>query len=224
MDVATTATTIVQIGTAINGVILLALGTSFAVILAKAFGGRELSYKGMKVPVDRTWVLLAVLTLVHTFFAWLLLRTVGSFLNCASMDQAAQVWIDLTQRDAISDRLAFFQMVERARLEGWEVVGILFLISDVAMLDLFNDPALVVQVAAAALMCLAVLRLFHSTFWLKLETTLAAIALVAANVIIVSAWALAVSDISRSSAGVGTAIGSGTYEWLHPSGLPSCAN
>lgn len=182
----------ISAATQINHFLVLGGVAALAVILAKLFIRNEagtVKFAGVEIPLNHAWVAMALLTLAHAYYSWLMLVGVARILYCQDPTLSLAAWMKLTE-DADKLRV-MYQMSERHPM-GWLPV------SNPWKLD-WNDPLLIMHVLLVVGVFFATIRWFRTTSWpLRILTTVAGMLLVTANWYVGSQWALLASDLART--------------------------
>ena len=152
-----------------------------------------------RIPLNRMWIVLVVLTVLHLYYATQLIVIVSGILDCKDAGLAMNAWTGLTG-DA-SDRRLFFKMSERLPVDFG------FIPLSVPFRSARFDPLMAMHTALALLIFFATLRWrrthrpgkrFVRSYLVPRGSSLAiAIVLVGTNWIIGSQWALLASDLPR---------------------------
>jgi len=185
---------LISAATQVNYFIVTGGLLAMTAVIAKLFikdGSGTVKFLGFEVPLNHTWLAMALLTVAHVFYAWALLVEIAKVLDCGDASLSNFAWRHLTQNDADKLRV-FYHMSERKPLP----VGFLNLsnVSSVGVRDLMMLFHLLFGLAVFA----ATVRWFRTRTWrLRVWTTLAAILLVAVNWTAGSQWALLSSDLIR---------------------------
>ncbi|HXI43777.1 MAG TPA: hypothetical protein VNH83_27595 [Bryobacteraceae bacterium] len=189
---------LISAATQINYFLVLGGTLALAAILAKLFirnNAGTIKIVGVDVPLNYTWIAMALLTLAHAFYSWSMLVEVARVLKCQNRAMSLAAWVKLT---GDADRLrVMFQMAERRPFGLWP----LRLFSDFSTVG-FHDLLLGMHLLLVASVFAATVRWFRTTSWrLRILTTCAALLLVVANWFVGSQWALLASDLSYTGHG-----------------------
>src|SRR5215218_5096645 len=172
---------------------ILALAAIGAKLFIKKDDG-TIEVAGVDIPLNHTWLVMALLTVAHIYCACDLMVEIAGILQCGESQLSKSAWNALTRS---ADKLPIMShMAERSPL----CRGLLCL-SDVRSIS-FVDRLMVLHILLVLAVFAASVRWLRTSSWrLRILTTLAAVLLVVVNWTVGSQWALLASDLARDGRG-----------------------
>jgi hypothetical protein len=181
----------------VNSFIIMGGILALAVLGAKLFIKKDagtVEVAGIDIPLNHTWLIMALLTIAHIYCAFDLMVETAGILKCGELQLSKTAWNALT-RDA--EKLPFMShMAERSPLcRGWACF------SDVRAIS-FVDRLMALHILLLLGVFAATVRWFRTSSWLlRILTTLVALLLLTMNWMAGSQWALLASDLARDGKG-----------------------